>query len=134
MLLREGHVLPTLNLMYNYEENVGHDEDVRTEALRIVEQTADLENLGQFLARAREDFPENDTFQLQWVRYLMVTDNLDECQIRLTALSERRPNWGKVAFEWAMLDPTCAAGKGQAASRWKASSVTVGYGYRPKAI
>ena len=101
MLLREGHVLPTLNLLYNYEENVGHDEDVRREALRIVELTSDLEGVRQFLERAREDFPENDTFQLQWVRYLMVTDNLDACQIELTALSERRPNWGKVSFEWA---------------------------------
>ena len=54
MLLREGHVLPTLNLLYNYEENVGHDEDVRTEALRIVELTSDPEGVGQFLERALE--------------------------------------------------------------------------------
>lgn len=101
LLLREGHVLPTLNLLYNYEENVGHDEDVRTEALRIVELTADPEGVGQFLERAREDFPESDTFQLQWARYLMATGDLDACQVELTALSARRPNWGKVAFEWA---------------------------------
>ena len=101
LLLREGHVLPTLNLLYNYEENVGHDEDVRTEALRIVELTSDPEGVGQFLARAREDFPESDTFQLQWARYLMATGDLDACQIELTALSARRPNWGKVSFEWA---------------------------------
>jgi len=101
LLLREGHVLPTLNLLYNYEENVGHDEDVRTEALRIVELTADPEGVGQFLERAREDFPESDTFQLQWARYLMATGDLDACQDELTALSARRPNWGKVAFEWA---------------------------------
>ena len=101
LLLREGHVLPTLNLLYNYEENVGHDEDVRTEALRIVELTSDPEGVGQFLARAREDFPESDTFQLQWARYLMATGDLDACQIELTALSTRRPNWGKVSFEWA---------------------------------
>ena len=101
LLLREGHVLPTLNLLYNYEENVGHDEDVRTEALRIVELTSDPEGVGQFLERAREDFPESDTFQLQWARYLMATGDLDACQIELTALSARRPNWGKVSFEWA---------------------------------
>ena len=101
LLLREGHVLPTLNLLYNYEENVGHDEDVRTEALRIVELTSDPEGVGQFLARAREDFPESDTFQLQWARYLMAKGDLDACQIELTALSARRPNWGKVSFEWA---------------------------------
>ena len=101
LLLREGHVLPTLNLLYNYEENVGHDEDVRTEALRIVELTADPEGVGQFLERAREDFPESDTFQLQWARYLMATGDMDACQVELTALSARRPNWGKVAFEWA---------------------------------
>ena len=101
LLLREGHILPTLNLLYNYEENVGHDEDVRTEALRIVELTSDPEGVGQFLARAREDFPESDTFQLQWARYLMATGDLDACQIELTALSARRPNWGKVSFEWA---------------------------------
>ena len=101
LLLREGHVLPTLNLLYNYEENVGHDEDVRTEALRIVELTSDPEGVGEFLARAREDFPESDTFQLQWARYLMAKGDLDACQIELTALSARRPNWGKVSFEWA---------------------------------
>ena len=101
LLLREGHVLPTLNLLYNYEENVGHDEDVRTEALRIIELTSDPEGVGQFLARAREDFPESDTFQLQWARYLMAKGDLDACQIELTALSARRPNWGKVSFEWA---------------------------------
>ncbi|MGB0179616.1 MAG: tetratricopeptide repeat protein [Flavobacteriales bacterium] len=101
LLLREGHVLPTLNLLYNYEENVGHDEDVRTEALRIVELTSDPEGMGQFLARAREDFPESDTFQLQWARYLMAKGDLDACQIELAALSARRPNWGKVSFEWA---------------------------------
>ena len=101
LLLREGHVLPTLNLLYNYEEGVGHDEDVRTEALRIVELTADPEGVGQFLERAREDFPESDTFQLQWARYLMATGDLDACQSELTALSVRRPNWGKVSFEWA---------------------------------
>ena len=101
LLLREGHVLPTLNLLYNYEENVGHDEDVRTEALRIVELTSDPEGVGQFLARAREDFPESDTFQLQWARYLMANGDLEACQIELTALSARRPNWGKVSFEWA---------------------------------
>ena len=101
LLLREGHVLPTLNLLYNYEENVGHDEDVRTEALRIVELTSDPEGVGQFLARAREDFPESDTFQLQWARYLMAKGDLDACHIELTALSARRPNWGKVSFEWA---------------------------------
>ena len=101
LLLREGHVLPTLNLLYNYEENAGHDEDVRTEALRIVELTSDPEGVGQFLARAREDFPESDTFQLQWARYLMAKGDLDACQIELTALSARRPNWGKVSFEWA---------------------------------
>lgn len=101
LLLREGHVLPTLNLLYNYEENVGHDEDVRTEALRIVELTSDPEGVGQFLERAREDFPESDTFQLQWARYLMAKGDLDACQIELTALSARRPNWGNVSFEWA---------------------------------
>jgi tetratricopeptide (TPR) repeat protein len=101
LLLREGHILPTLNLLYNYEENVGHDEDVRTEALRIVELTSDPEGVGQFLERAREDFPESDTFQLQWARYLMATGDLDACHIELTALSSRRPNWGKVSFEWA---------------------------------
>lgn len=101
LLLREGHILPTLNLLYNYEENVGHDEDVRTEALRIVELTSDPEGVGQFLERARDDFPESDTFQLQWARYLMATGDLDACQIELTALSARRPNWGKVSFEWA---------------------------------
>jgi tetratricopeptide (TPR) repeat protein len=101
LLLREGHILPTLNLLYNYEENVGHDEDVRTEALRIVELTSDPEGVGQFLKRAREDFPESDTFQLQWARYLMATGDLDACHIELTALSSRRPNWGKVSFEWA---------------------------------
>ena len=101
LLLREGHILPTLNLLYNYEENVGHDEDVRTEALRIVELTSDPEGVGQFLERAREDFPESDTFQLQWARYLMATGDMDACQTELTALSARRPNWGKVSFEWA---------------------------------
>ena len=101
MLLREGHVLPTLNLLNNYEETVGHDEDVRTEALRIVELTSDPEGVGQFLERAREDFPESDLFQLQWARYLMATGDFDACEIELTALSARRPNWGKVAFEWA---------------------------------
>ena len=101
LLLREGHILPTLNLLYNYEENVGHDEDVRTEALRIVELTSDPEGVGQFLERAREDFPESNTFQLQWARYLMAKGDLDACQIELTALSARRPNWGKVSFEWA---------------------------------
>ena len=101
LLLREGHILPTLNLLYNYEENVGHDEDVRTEALRIVELTSDPEGVGQFLERAREDFPESDTFQLQWARYLMATGDMDACHIELTALSTRRPNWGKVSFEWA---------------------------------
>ena len=101
LLLREGHILPTLNLLYNYEENVGHDEDVRTEALRIVELTSDPEGVGQFLERAREDFPESDTFQLQWARYLMATGDMDACLIQLIALSTRRPNWGKVSFEWA---------------------------------
>ena len=101
LLLREGHILPTLNLLYNYEENVGHDEDVRTEALRIVELTSDPEGVGQFLERAREDFPESDTFQLQWARYLMATGDMDACHIQLIALSTRRPNWGKVSFEWA---------------------------------
>ena len=69
-------MLPTLNLLSNYEEQVGHDEDVRTEALRIVEQTADPKNLGQFLERSRKDFPESDLFQLQWARYLMATGDL----------------------------------------------------------
>ena len=56
LLLREGHVLPTLNLLYNYEENVGHDEDVRTEALRIVELTSDPEGVGQFWSALEKTF------------------------------------------------------------------------------
>ena len=103
LLLRDGHVLPTLNLLSGYEENVGPDEDVRTEALRLVEQTADLKNLGQFLKRARKDFPESDVFQLQWARYLMATDDLDACREELETLAARRPNWGLVQFELAEL-------------------------------
>ena len=101
LLLMEGHVLPTLNLLSNYEEQVGRDEDVRTEALRIVEQTADPEGVGQFLQRAKQDFPESDLFQLQWARYLMATGDLDACEVELIALTNRRPDWGKVQFEWA---------------------------------
>ena len=102
-LLREGHVLPTLNLLSNYEEQVGHDEDVRTEALRIVEQTADPKNLGQFLERCREDFPESDLFQLQWARYLMATGDLDASHEELKMLAKRLPDWGLVQFELAEL-------------------------------
>ena len=102
-LLREGHVLPTLNLLSNYEEQVGHDEDVRTEALRIVEQTADPKNLGQFLERSRKDFPESDLFQLQWARYLMATGDLDASHEELKMLAKRRPDWGLVQFELAEL-------------------------------
>ena len=93
-LLSEGHVLPALNLMSNYESQVGNDEDVRTEALRIVEQTADPKNLGQFLEQARKDFPESDIFQLQWARYLMATGELEACYTELQSLAQRRPNWG----------------------------------------
>ena len=102
-LLREGHVLPTLNLLSNYEEQVGHDEDVRTEALRIVEQTADPKNLGQFLERSRKDFPESDLFQLQWARYLMATGDLDASHEELKMLAKRSPDWGLVQFELAEL-------------------------------
>ena len=102
-LLREGHVLPTLNLLSNYEEQVGHDEDVRTEALRIVEQTADPKNLGQFLERSREDFPQSDLFQLQWARYLMATGDLDASHEELKMLAKRRTDWGLVQFELAEL-------------------------------
>ena len=102
-LLREGHVLPTLNLLSNYEEQVGHDEDVRTEALRIVEQTADPKNLGQFLERSRKDFPESDLFQLQWARYLMATGDLEASHEELKMLAKRSPDWGLVQFELAEL-------------------------------
>jgi tetratricopeptide (TPR) repeat protein len=100
-LLREGHVLPTLNLLSNYEEQVGHDEEVRTEALRIVEQTADPKNLGQFLERARKDFPQSDIFQLQWARYLMASGELEASHEELRALAKRRSDWGLVQFELA---------------------------------
>ena len=102
-LLSQGHVLPTLNLLSNYEDEVGKDEDVRTEALRLVEQTADPKSLGQFLQAAKKDFPESDIFQLQWARYLMATDDLDACLTELLALAQRRPNWGLVQFELAEL-------------------------------
>lgn len=102
-LLSQGHVLPTLNLLSYYEEEVGKDEDVRTEALRLVEQTADPKSLGQFLEAAKKDFPESDVFQLQWARYLMATDVLDACLAELQTLAKRRPNWGLVQFELAEL-------------------------------
>ena len=54
-LLAEGHVLPSLLLMDHYESNVGPDEDVRLEALRIVQQTSDNKGLGAFLDRALKD-------------------------------------------------------------------------------
>ena len=100
-LLSEGLVLPALNLMSNYESQVGNDEDVRTEALRIVEQTADPKNLGQFLEQARKDFPESDIFQLQWARYLMAIGELEACYTELQSLAQRRPTWGLVQFELA---------------------------------
>ena len=102
-LLREGHLLPTLNLLSNYEEQVGHDEDVRVEALRIVEQTADPKNVGQFLERARKDFPESDVFHLQWVRFLLASGDLETSEFELQTLAKRRPNWGLVQFELAEL-------------------------------
>ena len=103
LLLSQGQILPTLNLLSNYEDQVGKDEEVRTEALRLVEQTADPKSLGQFLEAAKKDFPQSDVFQLQWARYLMATEKLDECLEELQALALRRPNWGLVQFELAEL-------------------------------
>ena len=100
-LLQEGHVWPTLNLFSNYESQVGNDEDVRTEALRIVEQTADAKNLKQFLQQARQDFPESDLFHLQWARFLMASGDFESCHDELTTLAKKRPDWGLVQFELA---------------------------------
>ena len=99
----EGHILPTLNLLDHYETQVGRDEDVRLEALRIVEQTADPKSLGQFLDRALRDFPDSDILQLQLARWFMATEDLNAAEQELNALLERRPDWGLVHFELAEL-------------------------------
>jgi len=103
LLLSEGHILPTLNLLDHYESQVGRDEDVRLEALRIVEQTADPKSLGQFLDRALRDFPDSDILQLQLARWFMATEDLNAAEQELNALLERRPDWGLVHFELAEL-------------------------------
>ncbi len=102
-LLAEGHVLPSLLLMDHYESNVGPDEDVRLEALRIVQQTSDNKGLGAFLDRALKDFPESDLFLLQHIRWQMSSGDVDQAEASLRVLTQRRPQWGLVQFEWAEL-------------------------------
>ena len=102
-LLRAGHVLPTLNLLSNYETEVGHDEDVRLEALKVIRQTADSKSLGQFISKSRKDFPQSDIFQLESARWHMALGDLETGLAELTALGQRRPQWGLVQFELAEL-------------------------------
>ena len=78
--------MPTLNLLDHYETEVGRDEDVRLEALRIVEQTADPKSLGQFLDRVLRDFPNSDILQLQLARWFMATEDLNAAEQELNAL------------------------------------------------
>ena len=101
-LLSEGHVLPTLNLMSNYERGrQGRRRAHRSPAHRRANRRS--QNLGQFLEQARKGLPESDIFQLQWARYLMATDDLEACLAELQSLAQRRPNWGLVQFELAEL-------------------------------
>ena len=100
-LLNEGQILPALNLLSHYEEQVGKDIDVRLEAWRISKSTVDLINLERFLETARKDFPEDVYIQLEWIRHLLEMESMEACHDALHELQRIRPGWGPLEFQWA---------------------------------
>ena len=107
---------------------MGRDEDVRLEALRIVEQTADPKSLGQFWT-APAGLPDSDILQLQLARWFMATEDLNAAE-QVERPAERRPDWELVQCRLAELvtreaappkpSPTSARPWPATTSRWNA--------------
>ena len=103
-LLSEGHIMPTLNLLDNYEDEVGKTKTCAPKPCAWSSKPP-TPRAWDSSFKPPKDFPESDIFQLQWARYLAV-DDLDASPNRADRLGPtRRPNWGRVSFEWAESDP-----------------------------